>query len=508
MQQTIRKIVIVGGGSAGWMAAAALAKTLGESLDIHLIESEEIGIVGVGEATIPPILKYNDLLGIDEATFVRETNATYKLGIEFVDWRAKGHSYFHPFGHSGREIESFPFHHYWLADWRRRGGDYDYTQFNLETVAAYKGRFGHLAAEGDKPGLNYAFQFDAVLYAKFLRNYSAERGVTRHEGRIVSVEQHPESGFVTAVVTADGRRLEGDLFIDCSGFRGLLIEGTLNCGYEDWSRWLPMNSAVAVPCERVADITPYTRATAREAGWTWRIPLQHRTGNGYVFSDQFLSVEDAKTRLLGCLDGAPLAETRLLKFVTGHRKRVWDKNVVALGLASGFLEPLESTAIHLVQSGITRLLSLFPRTGIVPSVVAQYNRDVLFDYNNIKDFLIAHYKISERDDTPFWRWVQAMEMPDSLKERLEMFRETALLIAREPELFRETSWLAVMMGQGLLPKTSHPIVETIEAADLRLHMSRWRKMLESRADSLPRHEDYVRRFAPSADLKMRMASAG
>ncbi|UDF05508.1 tryptophan halogenase family protein [Asticcacaulis sp. AND118] len=497
MMQPVRKVVIVGGGSAGWMTAAALSRGLGDTVGIALIESEEIGIVGVGEATIPPILKYNAFLGLDEATFVRETHATYKLGIEFVDWCAKGHSYFHPFGHCGAEIESFPFHHYWLADWKRRGGPCDLTRHNLETVAAYKGRFGHLAAEGDKPGMNYAFQFDAALYAAFLRRYSEDRGVTRHEGRITGVEQHPETGYVTAVVTADGRKLTGDLFIDCSGFRGLLIEQTLKCGYEDWSKWLPMNRAVAVPCARVETITPFTRATAREAGWQWRIPLQHRTGNGHVFCDGFTSEEEATQRLMDSLDGAPMADPRPLRFVTGHRRRVWEKNVVALGLASGFLEPLESTALHLVQAGALRLLSLFPKTGIVPSVVEQYNRDVLFDYNNIKDFLITHYKVTERDDTPFWRWVQAMDIPDSLKARLDMFRETGLLIARDPELFREASWLAVLTGQGLIPHSYHPAVDALEAADIGLHMSRWRKMLETRAEALPTHEDHLRRFAPS-----------
>ncbi len=497
--QGVRKIVIVGGGTAGWMTAACFAKALGTSnYDITLVESEDIGTVGVGEATIPPIIRFNAFLNIDENAFIRETNATFKLGIEFVDWKALGQTYFHPFGQFGTEMEGFAFQHYWLRDYHRRNrAEFDLSTYNLETQAARQGRFGRVRSEPGKPDLNYAFQFDAGLYARFLRSYAEARGVIRQEGRIVRVDQDSESGFITALQIQNGPSVAGDLFIDCSGFRGLLIEETLHCGYNDWSHWLPVNRAAAVPCERAGELTPFTRATAREAGWQWRIPLQHRTGNGYVFSNKFIEEDAAAENLLTRLDGKALADPKILRFVTGHRRTFWEKNVVALGLASGFLEPLESTSIHLVQAGMFKLLALFPKHGFDPHIVAQYNRDITFDYNNIKDFLIAHYHVTEREDTPFWRYVKHMDIPDSLRARLEVFKATGQSLSREPELFREPSWLAVLTGQGLVPNDYHAAADAMEESELRLSLSRWRTAVAERVKALPSQEDFIRRTCAS-----------
>jgi tryptophan 7-halogenase len=504
VESVVKKIVIVGGGTAGWMTAACFIKALGSHYyDITLVESEEIGTVGVGEATIPPITEYNSFLGLDETDFIRETNATFKLGIEFVDWRRKGHSYIHPFSVFGKNIDGFTFQHYYFRHYLERGGgEIDIGKYNAPTEAALQGRFARVKSEPGKPELTYAFQFDAALYARYLRRYSEKLGVVRQEGRIVKVSQNPETGYITAVHTVDGRAIEGDLFIDCSGFRGLLIEETLKTGYTDWSHWLPMNRAAAVPCDRTDQLLPYTRATAREAGWQWRIPLQHRTGNGYVFCNDFISEDEAVDTLLSRLDGKPQADPRILRFVTGRRTKAWNKNVVALGLASGFLEPLESTSIHLVQSGAFKLLALFPRHGFNPHIVDEYNRQIEHDYDNIKDFIIAHYKVTERDDTPFWRHVQQMAIPDSLRDRLDVFRATSQTLSREPDLFREVSWVAVLTGQGLIPHDYHPAADAMDADDLRLHLGSWRNAVIERVKNLPMHEDYIRRHCASDALRM------
>jgi tryptophan halogenase len=500
---TVRKIVIVGGGTAGWMTASCFAKALGtQNYDITLVESEEIGTVGVGEATIPAIIRFNQFLNIDENEFIRETNATFKLGIEFVDWQKKGVTYFHPFGHFGTDIDGFTFPNFYLRDHYRRGASVsDIGQYNTETEAAMQRRFGKIKSEVGKPDFNYAFQFDAALYARYLRKYAEMRGVVRQEGRIVKVNQDAESGYVTDLEMQDGRIITGDLFIDCSGFRGLLIEETLKCGYTDWSRWLPVNRAAAVPCERVEQLTPFTRCTAREAGWQWRIPLQHRTGNGYVFCNDFISEDEASALLMTRLDGKPLADPRILRFVTGHRNRFWEKNVVALGLASGFLEPLESTSIHLAQAGAFKLLALFPRHGFNPGIVEEYNRQVLAEYTNVKDFIVAHYKVTERDDTPFWQYVRNMSIPDSLSERLDVFKSTGQTLSKETELFREVSWYAVLMGQGMVPQDYHPAADAMEEDDLRLRLSRWRGAVLDRVKNLPSHDDYILKNCASEALK-------
>ncbi len=492
--QRISNIVIVGGGTAGWMTAAMLSKSLGtQNYSITLVESEEIGTVGVGEATIPPILLFNEVLGLDEDEFIRETNATFKLGIEFVDWRKVGHTYFHPFGQLGVDMDGIGFNAFWLR-MAAMGGNADFGRFNAETMAARENLFARTPKNDTSalPRINYAFQFDAAQYAAYLRRYSEKRGVVRVEGKISKVHQHPESGFIQSVELESGRIIKGDLFFDCSGFRGLLIEQTLQSGYEDWSQWLPCNRAAAVPCEKApGPITPYTRSTSREAGWQWRIPLQHRTGNGYVFCSEFISEDEACEKLLTRLDAKPLKDPKVLRFVTGHRRKVWNKNVVALGLASGFLEPLESTSIHLVQSCLTRFISMMPRTEFRQAVIDEYNRMVVADYINVKDFLIAHYKITEREDTPFWKHCKNMDIPDSLKARLEIFSNIGFANVTLTELFKETSWFAVLFGQGFFPKDYHPVADAISTDELKLRLSRVRTAITDRIATLPVHDDFI-----------------
>ena len=461
----IRKAVIVGGGTAGWMAAAALSKILGEAqaFQVELVESDEIGTVGVGEATIPQIVLFNSLLGINEHDFVRATNATYKLGIEFVDWTRIGHRYVHPFGFYGIDMKGVEFHHHWLKG-RSLGDRTPLDDYSLSAVAGLQGRFTHPQPDQRNSPLSkmgYAFQFDAGLYARYLRRIAESRGVTRTEGRIVNVVQNGESGFVEAVILASGGRVEGDLFIDCSGFRGLLIEQTLRSGFEDWSAWLPCDRALAVPCESSGDSQPLTRSTARSAGWQWRIPLQHRTGNGYVYSSAHLSDDEAAATLLANLDGPPLADPKPLRFKAGHRKAAWLKNVVALGLAGGFLEPLESTSIHLVQSGLARLMSLFPTRRFDPLEMRRFNDRTVQEYIDIRDFLVLHYKLTERNDSSFWDYCRTLEPPEGLAYKLDMFRRNGRIFREHDELFTETSWLSVMVGQGIDPQGYHPAADLL-----------------------------------------------
>lgn len=504
-EQIISKIVIAGGGTAGWMTAAALAKVFGgQRLNITLIESEQIGTIGVGEATIPMIQLYNSVLGLDENEFVRETNATFKLGIEFVDWRRPGHSYFHPFGMLGVDMDGIGFIHYWMR-WRKSGGNLDYSHFNAETEAARARRFMRTQGEVGPmtmPGINYAFQFDASLYAAYLRRFSEKRGVQRIEGKIVDVLQAPDSGNIRSVKLENGQSIDGDLFVDCSGFRGLLIEQVYKAGYDDWSHWLPVNRAAAVPCESTGELLPYTRSIAREAGWQWRIPLQHRIGNGYVYSDQFISENEATVKLLENLDGKPQAEPRTLRFVTGRRKKCWIKNCIAIGLSSGFLEPLESTSIHLIQVAIAKLLAMFPKEGLNERLVDRFNNEMAFDYDDVKDFLIAHYKVTEREDTPFWKYVKHMEIPDSLQEKLDIFRTRGEVMARHGELFRETSWFAVLVGQGLTPESYHPVADAISEDELRLRLTKIRTGIMNRVNGMPIHKDFIRQNCASPAAKL------
>jgi tryptophan 7-halogenase len=494
----IRKVVIVGGGTAGWMAAAAMAKVLGNmpGLTLELVESEEIGTVGVGEATIPQINLFNALVGIDEADFVRATNATYKLSIEFRDWTRPGHRYVHPFGFHGIDMLGIEFHHHWLKG-QALGDRHPLDDYALGVVAGLRGRFAHPRPDQPSSPLSriaYAFQFDASLYAKYLRRLAESARVIRTEGRIVDAVQNGETGFIEAVVLQDGRALAGDLFIDCSGFRGLLIEQRLQAGFEDWSKWLPCDRAMAIACERGDDQQPLTRSTARSAGWQWRIPLQHRTGNGYVYSSAHISDDEAASTLLANLDGAPLGDPRPLRFVAGHRKKAWVKNVVALGLASGFLEPLESTSIHLIQTGIARLMTWFPGRRFDPAAIERYNRLTLQEYVDIRDFLVLHYTATERDDSPLWDYCRNLEPPDGLAYKLEIFRRTGRVIREHEELFTETSWLAVMVGQGVEAKAYHPGADMIPDAETLSRLGHIREVVSNTADTMLQQRDYIQQF--------------
>jgi tryptophan halogenase len=499
----IRTVVVVGGGSAGWMAAAALAKHLGGDCTIRLVESEDIGTVGVGEATVPHIRTFNSALGLDEADFVRNTQGTFKLGIQFLDWARIGDRYFHGFGSVGLDLGPVQFHHYWLRA-RRAGRAGEIGEYALQTAAAEQGRFlpgaTDVPASSPLAAVAYAYHFDAGLYAKYLRGFSEKLGVVRHEGKIVQVSQRSDDGFVDAVVLEGGERIEGDLFVDCSGFRGLLIEQTLRTGYEDWSRWLPCNRAVAVPCENVGPPTPYVRCTAREAGWTWRIPLQHRTGNGYVYCNRFISDDEAASRLLGWIDGRARAEPRVLAFTAGKRRKAWNRNVVSLGLASGFMEPLESTSLLLVQTGILRLLDMFPDRGFDPLLIERYNRAVDFESERIRDFLVLHYKATERDDSPFWDHCREMEIPDALRENIDLFRHSARFQRNGEEFFALQSWVQVMIGQRIEPQGYHPFVDRMPEKELFEFVDHVRSVIATCVQAMPTHQAFIDRNcrAPAA----------
>ena len=506
----LRKIVIVGGGTAGWMAAAAIAKIVGElpHLSIELVESDEIGTVGVGEATIPQITLFNGMLGIDEADFVRATNATYKLGIEFVDWTRIGHRYVHPFGFYGINMKGIEFHHHWLKG-KGLGDPHSLDDYSIGAVAGLLGRFAHPRPDQPNSPLSkiaYAFQFDAGLYARYLRGLAEAKGVIRTEGKIINVEQNGESGFIEAVVLQSGARIEGDLFIDCSGFRGLLIEQTLQSGFEDWSHWLPCDRALAVPCEHGGDQQPLTRSTARTAGWQWRIPLQHRIGNGYVYSSNHISDDEAAATLMANLDGVPLADLKPLRFVAGYRRKPWIKNVVALGLAGGFLEPLESTSIHLVQSGIARLMTLFPARDFNQVEIDRYNASNMQEYVDIRDFLVLHYKATERDDSPFWDYCRTLEPPEGLASKLDMFRRNGRIFRENNELFTETSWLAVMVGQGIEAGGYHPAADLLPDEETLHRLNHVRQVVASTAQLMPMQDAYLQQQGSASETRLRRAS--
>ncbi|WAC46839.1 tryptophan 7-halogenase [Asticcacaulis sp. SL142] len=487
--QPVKNVIVVGGGTAGWMAAAGLSASFASnSVAVTVVESSEIGTVGVGEATIPPIRQLNLMLGLDEDEVVRKTNATYKLGIEFVNWGALGDRYFHPFGDIGHDLGGVPFHHHWLRT--REGAFSDYA---LTTLAAYAGKFGR---PQDYPGnvlskMSYALHFDAALYAGVLREVSLKKGVTHIDARISGVNLNSETGFVDSMQLSDGRTLTADLFIDCSGFRGLLIEEALKTGYVDWSHWLPMNRAIAVPSAVTGPAPPYTRATAGRAGWQWCIPLQHRVGNGHVYCSDFISDDEAEADLRANLDGPAIASPRPLRFTTGRRRLTWNKNVVALGLASGFVEPLESTSIHLVQRGVAILTSLFPARGIVQAEVDLYNKRMTAEYENVRDFVIAHYKQTQRDDTPFWRQVREMPVPDSLANRMAVFANMGRLVIDSHELFKTESWSAVLLGQGLWPAGYDPQADKIPLIDARNALRKIKGLIQSGVDTLPGHDEFL-----------------
>jgi tryptophan 7-halogenase len=489
--KSIRSIVIVGGGTAGWMTAAALAAAIRTGCSITLIESDEIGTVGVGEATIPPIKTFNETLGIDENEFVAATQGSFKLGIQFVDWGRLGQRYFHPFGTYGRNFDMVALHHYWVAA-QARGEAPALDDMCMAWAAAKRGKFMRPAPDPRNvlSTFDYAYHFDAGLYARFLRGYAEKRGVTRIEGKIADVALNGENGFVDQVTLQDGRSFAGELFVDCSGFRGLLIEGALETGYQDWTHWLPADSAMAVPCARAGEFTPYTRSTAREAGWQWRIPLQHRTGNGHVYCSQFISDDEAAAVLMANLDGEALADPRKLSFVTGRRNLFWNRNVVAVGLSGGFMEPLESTSIHLIQAAISKLLALFPDRDFDPLVTEEYNRLAIAEFERIRDFIILHYKLTTRDDSELWRYCAAMEVPETVTWKIEHFRRHGRLVQREADLFGPPSWLAVHVGQGNMPEDTDPLLP-LRGGDQSDYLRKLEGALARAAEGMPDHAAYI-----------------
>ncbi len=474
------------------MTASALSRSIDRDCSITLIESDEIGIIGVGEATIPPIKLFNDMLGLKENEFVSRTKGTFKLGIEFVNWGKAGHRYFHPFGSYGRPFDLVQIQHHWQRA-HSQGKAAALDEYCMAWAAAKLGRF-------DQPNHDprsvlstflYAYHFDASLYARFLRDYAEARGVKRIEGKVRLVEQHPVSGFVERLQLESGAVVDGELFIDCSGLRALLIEQTLNTGFDDWSHWLPCDRALAVPCENT-DLTPYTRSTAHTAGWQWRIPLQHRTGNGHVYSSSFMGDDEATAVLLGNLDGKALADPRPVRFKAGCRRLHWNKNVIAIGLSSGFLEPLESTSIHLIQAGISKLLAYFPDKDFDPLVTREFNRVALSEVERIRDFIILHYHLSTRNDSELWRYCAAMSIPDSLQYKIDHFRHFGRILPSELDIFGPNSWLAVHIGQGNWPERNDPLLEyrNFSGTD---YLEQLRRTMASTAQAMPTHQAYIDR---------------
>jgi len=490
----LKSIVIVGGGSAGWMTAAALADAVGSDCAITLIESDAIGTIGVGEATIPPIRNFNRRLGIDEATFVRETQGSFKLGIQFVDWGRKGHSYFHPFGQYGAEFDQVPFYHHWMREYLEGRTQGPIDDFSMCWAMAKAGKFTHPSPDRRQiqSTFDYAYHFDATRYAAFLRRFAEARGVARIEGRVVDVALRGEDGFIDSVTLENSTVIAGEFFIDCSGFRGLLIEGALEAGFDNWQNWLPCDRAVTAACES-GDLTPYTRSTAKAAGWQWRIPLQHRTGNGYVHCSEFISEDEACAELLSTLDAAPLADPRSLRFVAGRRRTFWKANCVAIGLSAGFMEPLESTALHLIQYGILRLIALLPDSAMSPLLSREYNAQTTAEYERIRDFLILHYKAGERDDSELWRYCAAMPIPDSLQYKIDHFREHAMLVADERELFANPSWIAVYLGQGIVPARAPALAAMRGGVPVAERMAQIRSAMDEAVAAMPSHSAFISR---------------
>ena len=493
MQDKISKLVIVGGGTAGWMTAALLKRVLAQTVDIELVESSDIGIIGVGEATIPPIQLFNHVLGLNEAEFLRETKASIKLAIRFENWREQGEQYYHTFGAPGRSQAFCHFHHFWTRA-RQLGDTSSLWDYDLNYLCAEAGKFAKLEVNDPVWEMQYAYHFDASLYGQYLRRYAESIGVKRTEGLIEDVQLDPESGFVKTLKLKDGQEITGDFFVDCSGTRGLLISQALQTEYEDWGHWLLCDRAVAVPSERFEKTAPFTRSIAHAGGWQWRIPLQHRNGNGLVYSSNHYSDDEAASVLLGNLDSSALAEPKVIKFRTGRTKKQWQKNVVAVGLSSGFLEPLESTSIHLIQSAIVRLITYFPHAGVRAELVDEYNRQSQLEFEYIRDFIILHYHLTERDDSEFWRYTRTMDIPQRIKDKIELFRTTGALTKENFDIFLESSWLQVMHGQGIMPRDYHPLADTLTEAQLREKLSNTRKTKMQPMDQIPAHDDFLEMF--------------
>jgi len=499
--QLIRKVVVVGGGTAGWMTAAALSKMLKGKIEIELVESDEIGTVGVGEATIPMIQRFNQVLEIDENEFMRETQATFKLAIEFVNWGRIGDRYMHGFGRIGQALGTVPFEHYWRK-LHQAGKVGDLADYSITRQAAAAGKFMRPVTDaGNSPlaEIAYAFHFDASLYARYLRKYAEGRGVKRTEGKILDARLSGLSGRLESLVLDGGRTVDGQLFVDCSGFRGLLIEQVLHTGYDDWSHWLPCDRAIAVPCDSAPKLLPYTRATAHSAGWQWRIPLQHRIGNGHVFSSGFMEPGEAESILLNNLDGQPQAQPRMLKFTTGMRRKSWNRNVVSIGLASGFMEPLESTSIHLVQTAIARLIDFFPSTGFDEADIAEYNRLSRWEYERIRDFLILHYKATQRDDSEFWNYCRNMPVPDELAAKMALYERNGRIVREGSELFAEVGWLQVMHGQNMKARGYHALADLIDDKETQEYLDSVRDVIARCVDVMPTHEEFIAKNCRAAD---------
>lgn len=495
-KQDFMRVVIVGGGSAGWMSAAFLSRMLGKNYDITLIESEDIGTIGVGEATIPAMKTFNSLLNLDELDFIKNTQASFKLGIRFFDWYEKGHDYYHGFGRIGRDLEHLRLHQYWLKMYKE-GKVGDLRPYSINTVAPDYNKFMFPDARlKDSPlsEIAYAYHLDANLYARYLRKYSENKGVKRIEGKVIKVNQNPETGYITDIDLERGENVKGDLFIDCTGFRGVLIEETLNTGYEDWSKWLFCDRAIAVPCTSSENFTPYTISKALDAGWQWRIPLQHRTGNGHVYSSAHLDDGRAEEILLNNLDGEIKAEPFRLKFNVGRRKKLWNKNCVAIGLSGGFLEPLESTGLYMIQSGLVRLIRFFPDNKFQQANIDEFNRLGVYEFERIRDFIVLHYNATMREDTPFWKMVKNAEIPDSLKAKTELFLANGRVFRECEELFAEESWIQVFLGQGVIPNNYDPLVNNKTEDEILKYLGNTKEVIQKCASKMPSHKEFIDRF--------------
>ena len=483
-----RRVVIAGGGTAGWMMASAIARTMGHTVDLTLVESEQIGTIGVGESTIPPLVNFNRILGIPETDFMRATQATFKLGILFDNWKHDGDSHFHSFGLSGKDHWSAGFQHFWLHG-KAKGYPQPYDDYCLELVAGLQGKFAHLPDER----MNYAYHVDATLYGRFLRKLAEADGCKRVEGRIAKVELNAETGDIAALLLDGDRRIEGDMFVDCTGFRGVLIDGALHAGFEDWGHWLPNDSAIAVQSEHLGPPMPYTQAIAHDAGWQWRIPLQHRMGAGIVYSSGYLSRDEAYDRLTATT-GKALITPFDIKFRGGVRRKQWFRNCVAVGLAGGFVEPLEATTVHLIQRAVLRFIRMMPNGPVSERDAAEFNEQQRMDIEQIRDFVVLHYKVTNRRDSPFWRHVATMPIPDSLQQKIELFRETGRVFRKNEELFGENSWVQVMMGQGIEPHSYHPVAEKLRDDELERLLRSMRENVAATAATLPSHQDYVANY--------------
>ena len=499
MQHTLKQIVIVGGGAAGWMTAAALSKLLRpDDVSLTLVESDEIGIIGVGEATIPDMLQFNLFLGVAEAELMRATQATFKLGIEFVDWSRKGSRYFHPFGFHGVDIDGLDFHQYWLHC-RANGHTHSLGDYCLTEIVAMKNKFGFpdtRVAGAPSSYLRYAYHFDAALYAAFLRRYAEKRGVKRVEGKVCEVLRQPETGDLTGVRLANSQTVSGDFFFDCTGFRSLLLDKTLGIPWVDWRHWLPCDGALAVACQHDGPPRPFTRSTAKSAGWQWKIPTQHRTGNGHIYCSEFKGEDEATSELINGLDGEIIGTPRLIRFATGHRQKFWEKNCVAIGLSAGFLEPLESTSLYLIRQGISRFIALFPDASVPTIFRDEYNRWMQKDFEQVRDLLVFHYHATERDE-PFWRHCRNMVIPESLQRRLALFSEGGRFLRNEGELFPNASWVAVMLGQNVIPRSVDPVVTALPIREIEPKLELLRRAMNDFAATLPSHEEALRKYCAS-----------